>query len=62
MLTDVVINRGAWRGRVGRISGSLEDRKARGITKAIVRVDGEPPELLSIDSLQANDQLELFRP
>jgi hypothetical protein len=61
MRTDVVITRGQWRGRPGWISGSIEDRRSRGLTKALVHVDGEEPEIFSIESLKANDQLGLFR-
>lgn len=59
MRTEIIVIRGALRGRAGWISGNLEDRTRRGITKAIVHA-GDDVELLSIDSLQANDQLALF--
>lgn len=59
MRTDVWILRGALRGWRGWIRGSLEDRARRGITKAIVHA-GDAVELLSIENLQAVDQLELF--
>lgn len=58
--TPVRILRGRYRGRQGWISGTLADRAARGITKAIVHV-GADVELLSIENLQAVDQLDLFQ-
>lgn len=60
MKTEVIILRGAWRGRTGWIAGTLEDRRARGVTKALVRIDGDLPELLSIENLRPADQLALF--
>jgi hypothetical protein len=57
--TDVEIVRGPLRGRRGWISGNLEDRARRGITRAIVHA-GADVELLSIENLQAVDQLDLF--
>lgn len=54
MRTDVRILRGAHRGRQGWISGTLEDRAARGITKAIVKFDGAPAEVLATSSLTTN--------
>lgn len=59
MKTEVRVIRGALRGRAGWISGNLEDRARRGITKAIVHA-GADVELLSIDNLEQNDQLGLF--
>lgn len=57
--TPVRILRGRHRGREGWISGTLEDRAARGVTKAIVHA-GADVELLSIENLRAVDQLDLF--
>ena len=59
MRTEIIVIRGALRGRAGWISGSLEDRARRGITKAIVHA-GTDVELLSIDSIERADQLVLF--
>ncbi|WKA31619.1 hypothetical protein [Bradyrhizobium roseum] len=59
MKTEIIVLRGALRGRAGWISGSLEDRARRGITKAIVHA-GDKVELLSTKNLQANMQQSLF--
>lgn len=59
MRTDIDVIRGPLRGRRGWISGDLEDRARRGITKAIVHC-GLQVELLSIEDLQAVDQPDLF--
>lgn len=58
MRTEVRIVRGALRGRAGWISGSLEDRRARGITKAIVHAGAEV-EMLKTADLIADRQLAL---
>ena len=59
--TDVRILRGQHRGREGWISGTLEDRSLRGITKALVKFDdGTLPELMATSSLEAAAQLGLF--
>jgi hypothetical protein len=59
MRTAVRINRGPLRGRTGWIAGSLEDRRARGITKAIVHA-GADVELLETANLIPDRQLVLF--
>lgn len=59
MKTEVRILRGKHRGRVGWISGMLEDRAARGITKAIVKFEDAPAELLVTASLEEVKQLGL---
>ena len=58
----VLILRGRLRGREGWIAGTLEDRAARGITKAIVHVEGELPDLYVTSSLEEARQLPLFDP
>jgi hypothetical protein len=55
--TTVRILRGRLKGREGWISGNLEDRAARGITRAIVHVEGEEPELHATASLEVAEQL-----
>lgn len=60
MVTPVRILRGALRGREGWISGTLEDRAARGITKAIVKLEGAPAEMMALSSLEKITQLGLF--
>jgi len=57
--TDVTILRGRYRGRAGWIAGNLEDRAARGITRAIVHA-GADVELLLTANLRADDQPGLF--
>lgn len=57
--TPVIITAGRLRGQRGSIAGALEDRKARGITKAVVRAGAEF-ELLSIESLRTDEQGDLF--
>jgi hypothetical protein len=57
--TPVRILRGRYRGREGRISGTLADRAARGVTRALVHIDGEEPELLETSSLEEARQLAL---
>lgn len=59
MRTEIIVIRGALRGRAGWISGCLEDRARRGITKAIVHA-GVDVEVLSIENLRRNPQLRLF--
>jgi hypothetical protein len=59
MRTDIRVVRGPLRGRSGWISGSLEDRAARGITKAIVHA-GADVELLETADLVRDRQLVLF--
>jgi hypothetical protein len=59
MKTEVRVLRGLLRGRQGWISGTLEDRRARGVTKAIVH-SGREVEMLLIDSLRLDDQPGLF--
>jgi len=61
MKTEVRILRGSLRGRSGWISGNLEDRRSRGITKAIVHA-GAAVELLKIENLEPDAQLEMFAP
>ena len=56
MKTLVRILRGRHRGREGWITGTIEDRRSRGITKALVHVEGEEPELLDLSSLQEQHQ------
>ena len=56
MKTLVRILRGRHRGRDGWIAGGIEDRRSRGITKALVHIDGEQPELLDLSSLQEQRQ------
>ncbi len=53
MKTEIVILRGRWRGRRGWVHGCLAERRSRGVTKALVFVDGAPPELLALSSLAA---------
>ena len=62
MRTAVTVLRGAHRGRSGWISGDLEDRAARGITKAIVKFTDAPAELLATSSLAEVTQLALAFP
>lgn len=50
--------RGRHRGRTGWIAGTLTDRAARGITKAIVHLSDDV-ELLATSSLAAATQLSL---
>jgi hypothetical protein len=50
--------RGRHRGRIGWISGNFEERAARGVTKAIVKLDGDV-ELLAVSSIERVDQLNL---
>lgn len=57
--TAVRILRGRYRGRVGWIKGTLADRRARGIGKALARIEGEPPELLALASMAEVTQLAL---
>lgn len=57
--TDVRILRGRYRGRVGWIKGTLADRRARGIGKALVRIEGQAPELLALASMAEAAQLAL---
>lgn len=59
-LTPVRILRGRYRGREGWIAGTLADRAARGVTKAIVHIDGELPEILETASLAEVRQLALL--
>ena len=59
MLTTVQITRGRYRGRTGTVPGTLKERADRGITKALVRIGGEPV-LLATSSLETAAQLELF--
>lgn len=59
MKTEIIVIRGALRGRPGWISGSLEDRARRGVTKAIVHAGAEV-ELLELANLAADRQLGLF--
>jgi hypothetical protein len=57
--TAVRILRGRFAGREGWISGDLESRAARGITRALVHVDGELPDLFATSSLESATQLLL---
>lgn len=59
MRTNVRVLRGALRGREGWIAGNIEDRRRRGITKAVVHA-GDRIELLELMNLLACDQLDLF--
>lgn len=59
MKTTVRVLRGRHRGRTGWISGDLESRCARGITKAIVKLSDDV-ELLETANLEAVAQLGLF--
>ena len=59
MKTTVRILRGRYRGREGWIAGTLEDRAASGVTKALVHVEGELPELLATSSLDEAAQYDL---
>ncbi len=59
MKTTVRVLRGRHRGRTGWISGDLESRCARGITKAIVKLSDDV-ELLEMANLEAVAQLGLF--
>ena len=62
MRTSVRILRGQHRGREGWISGTLEDRSLRDVTKALVKFDdGTLPELLATSSLEELTQLWLFQ-
>ena len=49
------------RGRLGWISGTLADRASRGITKALVKFQAAPAEMLTTASLQEVTQLPLFK-
>lgn len=57
--TPVRILRGRYRGREGWIAGSLADRATRGVTKALVHIEGEEPELFETSSLAEARQLAL---
>jgi hypothetical protein len=57
--TPVRILRGRYAGREGWISGTLEDRARRGITKAIVKFADAPAELLATSGLEESLQLAL---
>jgi hypothetical protein len=57
--TPVRILRGRHAGSEGWIAGTLADRAARLITKALVHIDGEEPELLATSSLLPVAQLTL---
>jgi hypothetical protein len=59
--TPVRVVRGPCRGRSGDIAGALEDRTARGITRAIVRFENGDAELLETCCLETESQLELWR-
>lgn len=59
MRTEVRILRGPLLGRSGWIAGLLEDRAARGITKAIVHA-GTDVELLETANLAREEQPDLF--
>ena len=59
MKTTVRVLRGRHRGRSGWISGALESRATRGITKAIVKLSDDV-ELLETANLEAVAQLGLF--
>ncbi|MCK1501517.1 hypothetical protein [Bradyrhizobium sp. 188] len=59
MKTPVRILRGRYRGREGWISGTLHDRASRGVTRAIVHIDGQEPEILETSSLEEARQLLL---
>jgi len=50
--TAVRILRGRLKGREGWIAGTIEDRAARGVTKALVHIEGEMPELYATSSIQ----------
>lgn len=60
MKTVVRILRGRQAGREGFISGTLADRAARRVTRALVHIDGEEPELYATSSLAEDLQLGLF--
>lgn len=62
MKTAVRILRGRHRGREGWISGTLDDRALRGITKAIVKFETAPAELLAVSSLAEDNQIALDLP
>lgn len=51
MREAVTVLRGRYRGRQGWISGTLQDRAAHGVTKALVHIEGAEPELLATSSL-----------
>jgi hypothetical protein len=57
--TYVRVTRGLLAGRTGWIAGNLEDRAARGITKAVIHA-GADVELLPIENLRPDDQPGLF--
>jgi hypothetical protein len=59
MRTAVLVVRGPCRGRTGWISGDLEDRAARGITRAIVKFGPGDVELLRTADLAVSTQLDL---
>ena len=62
MKTAVRILRGQHKGREGWISGTLEDRAARGITRAIVKGIPGGADLFATSSLEAVAQLDLDLP
>lgn len=45
---------------MGWISGSVEDRRARGVTKVLVHVDGEDVELYELSSVDEERQAALL--
>ncbi len=58
MQTAVLVTRGPLKGRRGWISGDLESRANRGITKALIHADANV-ELVAIAALAVDAQLEL---
>jgi hypothetical protein len=60
--TTVRILRGQHRGREGWIAGDLASRAARGVTKALVHIDGVEPEFFATSSLEASEQLTFSLP
>lgn len=62
MKTAVRILRGKHRGRTGSVSGTLADRIGKGIEKALVHLEGEPPDFYALSSLEEVRQLSLLDP
>lgn len=59
---QVRVLRGTCRGREGWISGTLEDRASRGVTKALVKFADTLPELLDTVNLAPITQLSFDLP
>lgn len=59
MKTFVRVLRGRFSGQSGWISGDLDDRAARGVTRALVHLASDV-EMLATSSLAPAEQLDLF--